>query len=129
MCPLNGCPLNGCPLNGCPLNGCALLYLIISGLLVRLILLLVTSILTNQEAVLRRFVLTIYDYFMQQQGLSLVLLRRLTRCQGSKISPLSSIGVFFREYKRYSPAFSFLIIFRFSYGISIVQYIVNQFFG
>jgi hypothetical protein len=48
---------------------CVLLYLIISGLLVRLILLLVTSILTNQEAVLRRFVLTIYDYFMQQQGI------------------------------------------------------------
>jgi PAS domain S-box-containing protein len=34
-----------------------------------LILLLVTSILTNQEAVLRRFVPTIYDYFMQQEGL------------------------------------------------------------
>jgi len=47
---------------------CVLLYLIISGLLVRLILLLVTSILTNQEAVLRRFVATIYDYFMQQEG-------------------------------------------------------------
>ena len=47
---------------------CVLLYLIISGLLVRLILLLVTSILTNQEAVLRRFVPTIYDYFMQQEG-------------------------------------------------------------
>jgi hypothetical protein len=31
-------------------------------------LLLITSILTNQEAVLRRFVLTIYDYFMQQEG-------------------------------------------------------------
>jgi hypothetical protein len=31
-------------------------------------LLLVTSILTNQEAVLRRFVATIYDYFMQQEG-------------------------------------------------------------
>ena len=47
---------------------CVLLYLIISGLLVRLILLLITSILTNQEAVLRRFVLTIYHYFMQQEG-------------------------------------------------------------
>ena len=47
---------------------CVLLYLIISGLLVRLILLLVTSILTNQEAVLRRFVATIYEYFMQQEG-------------------------------------------------------------
>jgi hypothetical protein len=33
-----------------------------------LILLLVTSILTNQEAVLRRFVATIYEYFMQQEG-------------------------------------------------------------
>jgi len=42
--------------------------LIISGLLVRLILLLVTSILTNQEAVLRRFCTNYYDYFMQQQG-------------------------------------------------------------
>jgi hypothetical protein len=31
-------------------------------------LLLDTSILTNQEAVLRRFVPTIYDYFMQQEG-------------------------------------------------------------
>jgi hypothetical protein len=34
-----------------------------------LILLLVTSILTNQEAVLRRFVATIYEYFMQQEGI------------------------------------------------------------
>ena len=58
-------------LDMCPLNGCVLLYLIISGLLVRLILLLVTSILTNQEAVLRRFVATIYEYFMQQEGLFL----------------------------------------------------------